>query len=346
MRRGVGEVPTAEPEAQAVAEALFELARDDGGPSVSTYVARHATLEQARELLVHKSPYQLKEADPHTWAIPRLTGRAKSALVEIQTDEYGGGRAGRMHSELFASTMEGLGLDSSFGAYIDLVPAVSLASVNAMSLFGLHRRFRGAIVGHLAMYEMTSSIPQARYARGFRRLGFESPVTEYFDEHVEADAVHEQIAARDLAGGLVEQEPHMAADVFFGAAAVGFWTDWSAVGSSRPGTNKKPPYSRRSRWRRDTVGKHGDRRVSARSPAGAWRFSHLRRPWGPRPAKQGNRGPVPMRGLGDQAVLRRDAQTHRVRGNLDPAACRVRHIEGQWSGWPVAAEPPRRRRIR
>lgn len=222
LRRGVGEVPTAEPEAQAVAEALFELARDDGGPSVSTYVARHATLEQARELLVHKSPYQLKEADPHTWAIPRLTGRAKSALVEIQTDEYGGGRAGRMHSELFASTMEGLGLDSSFGAYIDLVPAVSLASVNAMSLFGLHRRFRGAIVGHLAMYEMTSSIPQARYARGFRRLGFESPVTEYFDEHVEADAVHEQIAARDLAGGLVEQEPHMAADVFFGAAAVGF----------------------------------------------------------------------------------------------------------------------------
>ena len=127
-----------------------------------------------------------------------------------------------MHSELFASTMEGLGLDSAFGAYIDSIPAVSLASVNAMSLFGLHRRFRGAIVGHLAIYEMTSSIPQARYARGFRRLGFGSPVTDYFDEHVEADAVHEQIAARDLAGGLVEQEPRLAADVFFGAAAVSF----------------------------------------------------------------------------------------------------------------------------
>lgn len=222
LRQGVGEVPTAEPEAQAVAEALFALAGEDGGPSVSTYVARHATVEQARELLVHKSPYQLKEADPHTWAIPRLTGRAKSALVEIQADEYGGGQAGRMHSELFASTMEGLGLDSAFGAYIDVVPAVSLASVNAMSLFGLHRRFRGAIVGHLAMYEMTSSIPQARYARGFRRLGFDSPVTDYFDEHVEADAVHEQIAGRDLAGALVEEEPVLAADVFFGAAAVGF----------------------------------------------------------------------------------------------------------------------------
>lgn len=36
---------------------------------------------------------------------------------------------------------------------------------------------------------------------------------------------------------------------------------------------------------------------------------------------------MPLRGLGDQAVLRRDAQTHRVRANLDLAACRVRLIE-------------------
>lgn len=182
----------------------------------------YGDLKQAKEFLIHKSVYQLKEADPHSWAIPRLTGRAKSALVEIQADEYGGGRVGQMHSELFACTMDGLGLDSSFGAYIDAVPAISLASVNAMSFFGLHRRFRGAIVGHLAIYEMTSSIPNARHARGFRRLGFDTPVTGYFDEHVEADAVHEQIAGRDLASGLIEQNPAIAADLFFGAAAVFF----------------------------------------------------------------------------------------------------------------------------
>ena len=27
-----------------------------------------------REIAVHRSGYQLKEADPHTWAIPRLNG--------------------------------------------------------------------------------------------------------------------------------------------------------------------------------------------------------------------------------------------------------------------------------
>ena len=204
----------------AVADVLFGLAATDTGPSVSRYVARKATLDQLKEFLVHKSMYQLKEADPHTWAIPRLSGRPKAALVEIQADEYGGGRPERMHSALFARTMRGLGLDDSYGAYVDAVPAVSLASVNLMSLCGLNRRLRGAITGHLAIYEMTSSQPNRFYGNGFRRHGFGPEITHYFDEHVEADAVHEQIAGRDLAGGLVEAEPQLLADVLFGATAV------------------------------------------------------------------------------------------------------------------------------
>lgn len=204
----------------AVADVLFGLAAADTGPSVSRFVARKASLDQLKEFLVHKSVYQLKEADPHTWAIPRLSGRPKAALVEIQADEYGGGRPERMHSALFARTMRGLGLDDSYGAYVDAVPAVSLASVNLMSLCGLNRRLRGAITGHLAIYEMTSSQPNRFYGNGFRRHGFGADITHYFDEHVEADAVHEQIAGRDLAGGLVEAEPELLADVLFGATAV------------------------------------------------------------------------------------------------------------------------------
>ncbi|MBT2549420.1 iron-containing redox enzyme family protein [Arthrobacter sp. ISL-65] len=207
------------PDSDAVAEMLFALAAQDGGPSLSRYVAKKATIEQLSEFLIHKSVYQLKEADPHTWVIPRLTGRPKAALVEIQADEYGGGRQHRMHSALFARTMDGLGLDSSYGSYVDAVPAVALASVNMMSLFGLNRRLRGAITGHLAIYEMTSSRPNHLYGGGFRRHGFGAEVTEYFDEHVEADAVHEQIAGRDLAGGLAEAEPELLEDILFGATA-------------------------------------------------------------------------------------------------------------------------------
>lgn len=214
------EVPALPPaEAPLVAKALFELTEADGKPSTALYFAKQANREQAVEFLVQRSIYTLREADPHSWAIPRLTGRPKAALVEIQSDEYGGGQAHRVHATMFANSMRGAGLDSSYGTYIDLAPAVTLASHNTMSMFGINRRLLGAVVGHLAAFEMTSSIPNKFYADGFRRLGFGEDVTAYFDEHVEADAVHEQIAAHDLAGALAEERPELLADIFFGAAA-------------------------------------------------------------------------------------------------------------------------------
>jgi Iron-containing redox enzyme len=148
----------------------------------------------------------------------------------VQADEYGGGRPDRIHAELFARSMEAVGLDSAYGAYLDRIPGPTLATVNLMSLFGLHRRLRGAIVGHLALFEMTSSIPNGRYAKALRRLGYDGAATDFFDEHVEADAVHENVAAVDLAGGLIRQDPALAADILFGAAALveleGHWSSW------------------------------------------------------------------------------------------------------------------------
>lgn len=208
-----------EPTRREVADALFALTAADDGPSLSRYVAKSATDEQLHEFLIQRSIYQLKEADPHSWAIPRLEGVAKAALVEIQQDEYGGGRPERVHQTIYRAAMEGLGLSPEYGAYANQVSAITFASTNLMSLFGLHRRLRGAIVGHLAAYAMTSSIPCRMVSTGFRRAGYDERVTGYFDEHVEADAVHEQIAGRDLAGGLVEAEPQLLDDVMFGASA-------------------------------------------------------------------------------------------------------------------------------
>lgn len=214
------DVPSPPPaEADAVAEALFALTAPTPGPSLARVVASRATAEQLREFLILRSIYTLKEADPHSWGIPRLRGGPKAALVEVQTDEYGGGRPERVHAAMFARAMQAAGLDDDYGAYLDAVPAATLASMNTMSLFGLHRRWRGALCGHLAAFEMTSSLPCRMIASGVRRLGFSEEVAAYYDEHVEADAVHEQVAARDLAGALAEQEPHLVDDIVFGAAA-------------------------------------------------------------------------------------------------------------------------------
>lgn len=203
-----------------VGDALQQLVAKDTGPPLSRYMETQGTVEQMLEHVVHRSAYQLKEADPHSWAIPRLTGAPKAALLEIQADEYGGGQASRMHSVLFERTMIALDLDASYGAYVSRLPGVTLATVNLMSLFGLHRRLRGALVGHLAAFEMTSSIPNRRYANALRRLGFGADVTDFYDEHVEADAVHESIAVWDLADALAKAEPDLAADIVFGARAL------------------------------------------------------------------------------------------------------------------------------
>ncbi|MFJ4045343.1 iron-containing redox enzyme family protein [Microbacterium sp. NPDC089987] len=210
---------TPEATREAVAAALFALTAPQPGPSLSHFVSRKADADQARELLIQRSIYTLREADAHSWATPRLTGRAKAALIEIQADEYGGGRVERMHQVMFADAMRGAGLDDTYGAYADSVPAITFASFNLMTMFGLNRRLRGAAVGHLAAFEMTSSLPCRGIADGLRRVGFGEDVTAYYDEHVEADAVHEQIAGRDLAGSLAEDSPELLDDILFGAAA-------------------------------------------------------------------------------------------------------------------------------
>jgi hypothetical protein len=213
-------VGPAEPAGGAVGDELQRLVAEDDGPPLSRYVQTQATLEQIREHVVHRSAYQLKEADPHSWAIPRLSGAAKAALVEVQADEYGSGRVERMHAVLFANTMRGLGLDDRYGAYLDRLPGITLATVNLMSWCGLHRHLRGSLVGHLAAFEMTSSGPNRRYGDGLRRFGYGRDVTLFYDEHVEADAVHENIAAWDLADGLARDQPQLAEDILFGAQAL------------------------------------------------------------------------------------------------------------------------------
>jgi hypothetical protein len=218
LRRRVPSPPTRPEE---VVPALQALASDETGPSLSSVMATAGTLDHLREFAIHRSAYQLKEADPHSWAIPRVHGRAKAALVDIQAGEYGDGDPARVHATLFADTLRVLGLDANYGAYLDLIPGVTLATVNLMSLFGLHRRWRGSLVGHLALFEMCSVKPMARYASTFRRLGLAGGA-DFYDTHVVADARHERVALYELAGALAVDEPQLAADIVFGARCLTF----------------------------------------------------------------------------------------------------------------------------
>jgi hypothetical protein len=189
----------------------------DDGPSLADLVRRTVDRDQALELLRQRSIYHLKESDPVAWVVPRLPVRAKAALMELQYDEYGDGDPNRLHHHLFARGLTAVGLRPEYGAYVDDALPETLEMNNAVSLFGLHRRLRGAAMGHLAAFEMTSSLPSRKMAQGLGRLELDGAMAAYYDEHVEADAIHEQLALRDICGTLAEDEPDQAEGIVFGA---------------------------------------------------------------------------------------------------------------------------------
>jgi len=187
-----------------------------GGRGPSHHLSDHGRRWQLREYVAHRSLYHLKEGDPQAWVIPRLDGTAKAAFVTVEHDEYGAGRADRMHARLFADMMTALDLDPAYGHYLDVVPAETLAMVNAMSLFGLHRALRGALIGQFASVEITSSPGSARLARAVDRLNGGAGGSEFYLEHIEADAVHEQLVRGGVLTGVLAADPELAADVVFG----------------------------------------------------------------------------------------------------------------------------------
>ncbi|MFH9861542.1 iron-containing redox enzyme family protein [Streptomyces sp. NPDC017202] len=200
-----------------VEDALAELLVEPvDGSGVSHFLRDEGELWQLREYAAQRSLYHLKEADPHAWVLPRLWGRAKAGMAAVEFDEYGGGHPDRVHARLFADLMADLGLDTTYGRYLDAACAETLATVNVMSLLGLHRGLRGALVGHFATVEITSSPGSRRLAEAMRRADAGPAAVHFYDEHVEADAVHEQVVRHDVIGGLLEEEPHLAADVAFG----------------------------------------------------------------------------------------------------------------------------------
>jgi hypothetical protein len=198
-------------------DALWRLIDGHDGPSVARFIHRQADRSQLLEIMRHRSVYHLKESDPVAWVVPRLNHGPQAALMELQFDEYGGGDPNRLHAHLFSEALEEVGLRPEYGVYVDESPVEILQMNNAMSLFGLHRRLRGAALGHLAAFEATSSIPSRRVAQGLRRLGFGPRAAAYYDEHVEADAVHEQLATRTICGALLAEEPELVNSVLFGA---------------------------------------------------------------------------------------------------------------------------------
>ena len=124
-----------------------------------------------------------------------------------------------MHQQLFADLMARPVWTPPTWPTSTTCPPSSLAVVNLMSLFGLHREQRGAAIGHFASTEITSPPGSRRLVDALERMGAPQACVAFYREHVEADAVHEQVVRTDVVGDLVSREPELDRDVVFGIRA-------------------------------------------------------------------------------------------------------------------------------
>nr|WP_235686740.1 iron-containing redox enzyme family protein [Tomitella gaofuii] len=205
-------------DAETVLDQITAPRPDARGPV--DHLAAGGSWEQMREYFIHRSVYQLKEADPYVWAIPRLRGQAKASLAAVEFDEFGAGHGTQVHSRLFADLLDAAGLDSAYLAYADRAPAPTLAVSNLATTFGLHRALRGALVGHFAVTEGSTGPAAKTLERALTGMAAPDPCVRFYTEHIEADAVHEQVVRHDILRPLLEAEPWLTADVVFGMRAV------------------------------------------------------------------------------------------------------------------------------
>lgn len=197
--------------------ALDELIQRSSKNLLSLYLTESGTLEQFRELCVHHSAYQLREADPSAYGMP---GFADDATSTQTSDDAEGDIGAPSPSSLFGDTMVALGLDPSYGSYVENLPGVTLALVNLTSMFSVERKWRAALVGHIAVSDMTSSEPMYRYGQALIRFGVNWEGRRFYCMEANVGARHTAIARDRLVAGLIDSVPHLEADLLFGAAAL------------------------------------------------------------------------------------------------------------------------------
>ncbi len=161
-----------------------------------------------------KAPYVGWEADPHTLALARVEAPLKAPLVDIQSGEYGLGRA-QTHAQVYRSCLAALGLDAM--AAVDRAPAAALAFANAAWLFGRHHHLRGAAVGQLSLLELDSVEPCHQARAAWDAAGLPAEGRRWYDIHALADVEHAAIIGEQVVPTLEAATPWLLADAAWGA---------------------------------------------------------------------------------------------------------------------------------
>jgi hypothetical protein len=187
LLREVGEPGESE---TAIAELTALSVEPVDGEDLSHFLRDEGTWDQMREYFVHRST---------------------NAFAEFRV-----GHGGRPRRHPFAAPLSAAGLDPTPLAYLNHVPAESLAAANLTAMFALHRSRRGAAAGHRAAAEITRPPGARRMVQALQRMDAPQACVRFHAEQADSNGAR---AATDAVSELLRAEPHLDRDVIVGSRA-------------------------------------------------------------------------------------------------------------------------------
>jgi len=188
--------------------------------SLATYLGVSGTIDQFREFCVHRSAHQQRSIESETRTLFSHADEDEPAKVMFPFDEWGASDALRIRAEFLSAAMAALGLDPSFGSYVEILPGVTLATANLASMFALHPDWRAALVGQLAISEITSMESMERYSHALFRFGLDRVGRRFNQVDTVVDSRRPLLARSQIVAGVIGGGPQLGADLLFGAGAI------------------------------------------------------------------------------------------------------------------------------
>ncbi|MGV9245430.1 iron-containing redox enzyme family protein [Streptomyces sp. NPDC003710] len=172
------------------------LRGEENDPSPSErYLAEHATAAEFAYVAGQFAVDGLVESQSHLGVLPRLTHRARMAVMRVLIDEFGCGNEAREHARLYEQLMVELGLSTDPFHHAARACEETLAYVNLFHWLASRAPTPDYFLGAYAYFESSVLFGFRCYATACARLGIANG--QYYDEHLHIDAFHsrEMIAA-------------------------------------------------------------------------------------------------------------------------------------------------------
>jgi hypothetical protein len=184
-------------------------------PLYHDYLARHATADDLRFLMVQESAIDASTDDFLALMQVGLRGRPKLEIAANYWDEMGNGSPGKVHSVLFGRALESFEIGLSESPL--MLETQSLVCGNLQLMLGLRREHVYKAIGYFAVSEYMTPQRFIILMDAWRKNGLDLAAADYHLLHIDLDQDHADRWFNEVVGAMIESNPAVIPEITWGA---------------------------------------------------------------------------------------------------------------------------------